>query len=99
VLPSAARPVPDGIDIGTGEADGVALPRSFWPRCRRVGWNQSNLSKLERGEHRPGIDDVLRLRYALRLDSVEQRRRLTRSRELRRRRTTLRRPADITFPE
>jgi transcriptional regulator with XRE-family HTH domain len=39
--------------------------------AERADWSQSNLSKLERGKHRPGIDVVLRLQYALRLDSVE----------------------------
>jgi transcriptional regulator with XRE-family HTH domain len=40
--------------------------------ARRAGWSQSNVSKLERGEHRPGVDIVLRLQYALQLSSVEQ---------------------------
>lgn len=40
--------------------------------AERAGWEQSNLSKFERGEHRPGIAVVRRLQYALGLDSVER---------------------------
>ncbi len=38
----------------------------------RAGLEQSNLSKLERGEHRPLIDTVLRLQHALGLRSIEE---------------------------
>ena len=38
----------------------------------RAGLKQSNLSKLERGDHRPLIDTVLRLQHALGLRSIEE---------------------------
>jgi transcriptional regulator with XRE-family HTH domain len=38
----------------------------------RAGLEQSNLSKLERGDHRPLIDTVLRLQHALGLRSIEE---------------------------
>jgi transcriptional regulator with XRE-family HTH domain len=38
----------------------------------RAGLEQSNLSKLERGENRPLIDTVLRLQHALGLKSIEE---------------------------
>jgi transcriptional regulator with XRE-family HTH domain len=40
--------------------------------AERAGVEQSNLSKLERGEHRPRIDTVLRLQHALKLRSIEE---------------------------
>lgn len=38
----------------------------------RAGLQQSNLSKLERGDHRPLIGTVLRLQHALGLRSIEE---------------------------
>lgn len=38
----------------------------------RAGLEQSNLSKLERGDVRPLIDTVLRLQHALGLRSIEE---------------------------
>jgi transcriptional regulator with XRE-family HTH domain len=38
----------------------------------RAGLEQSNVSKLERGDHRPLIDTVLRLQHALGLRSIEE---------------------------
>jgi transcriptional regulator with XRE-family HTH domain len=38
----------------------------------RAGLEQSNLSKLERGDHRPLIDTMLRLQHALGLRSIEE---------------------------
>ena len=40
--------------------------------AEEAGWSQSNLSKLERGALRPGIDKLLGLQYALELASLEE---------------------------
>jgi DNA-binding XRE family transcriptional regulator len=40
--------------------------------AERAGWSQSNISKLERGKHRPRLDKVLGLQHALELRSIEE---------------------------